>query len=572
MVYVSKTIAINQAYIRLPLELETPTVNTILKLKHAFITFLNTNGYVLATLPYTFELNVQEDRQQFGDLTTNIPLILAKKAGQPPRTIAQNIITTFSHPAISKLEIGGAGFINFFLTPAAIITIATELAQQGSTYCQVPTTDGITQKFNIEFVSANPTGPLHLGHGRGGIIGDVLGNIMGFIGYQVTKEHYINDAGSQIAKLGTSLRIRCQQAQGQDVELAEDAYHGHYLIDVANTCLQEYPDALNRDDEFFKTYAYHKMLTDLKKTTSDYGINFDVWFSEKTLHTGAIERAIDRLTTNQKTYIHEDALWFKSTDYGDDKDRVLKKADGSYTYAAADAAYMLNKYERGFNHLILVLGQDHHSYPKRLEGMRQALGLHDVQLNVILYQLVSIQEEGLRVRMSKRAGTMIGLQDIIDTVGKDVARFFYLNRKADAHLEFDINLALEKNDQNPVYYLQYAYVRTRAILQRAQEHPDFANIQPTDCAHLTDAEKLLIKKLAALQPLLHDIAHNYQVHLLTYYLLELAHLFHNYYHHNKVLEPASIEQSRGRLLLVTLVKQTFEHCFELIGITAPESM
>ena len=320
------------------------------------------------------------------------------------------------------------------------------------------------------------------------------------------------------------------------------------------------------------SYAYTHMLKGLQKTTSDYGITFDTWFSEKTLHTEPIDAAVDQLTTNGKTYELDGAVWFKSTEYGDDKDRVLKKADGSYTYAAADAAYMLSITHRGFEHLIFVLGQDHHSYPKRLNGMRQALGLTDVKLDCILYQLVSMKEDGLRVRMSKRAGSIISLQDIIDTVGADVARFFYLNRKADAHLEFNIDLALEKTEENPVYYLQYAYVRTNAILKRSAEHPELTDINQDDNLYLTEAETLLIKKLAHLETLLVDIAHNYQVHLLTYYLLELAHLFHNYYHHNKVIEPTSIEQSRGRLFLVLLVKDMFERCFKIIGISAPESM
>ncbi|NCX96961.1 MAG: arginine--tRNA ligase, partial [Chitinophagia bacterium] len=234
--------------------------------------------------------------------------------------------------------------------------------------------------------------------------------------------------------------------------------------------------------------------------------------------------------------------------------------------------YLLDKAERGFNKLIYVLGQDHHSYPKRLDGMRQALGLTDVGLDCILYQLVSMKKDGEAVRMSKRAGAIVNLQDVIQEVGPDVARFFYLNRKADAHLEFDLELALKQTDENPVYYLQYAYVRTLAILKKAEENPELADISKTDAQHLTETEQLLIKKIAALQELLEDITRNYQVHLLTYYMLELAHLFHNYYHHNRVIEPKDITQSRSRLFLVMLVKDTFERCLRLIGISRPQQM
>lgn len=516
-----------------------------------------------------FNLNTDEQKQQFGDITTNGAMVIAKQMGKNPRELAQLITQEINSNHIEKIEIAGPGFINIFLKQNTLNAIAQELFIKKDSYFKLKETSTF---YNIEFVSANPTGPLHFGHGRGGIIGDVLSNVLLFLGYKASKEHYVNDAGSQINKLGLSLKIRCQQQEGLDVQLPEDAYHGEYLIDLAQKCLQDYPEALTQDDNFFMSYAYTHMLKGLQKTTSDYGITFDTWFSEKTLHTKAIEDAIEELKRNNKTYEHDGALWFKSTEYGDDKDRVLKKADGSYTYAAADAAYMLSKASRGFNYLIFILGQDHHSYPKRLNGIRQALGLNHINLDCILYQLVSMKEDNERVRMSKRAGTIISLQDIIDTVGTDVARFFYLNRKADAHLEFNIDLALETTQENPVYYLQYAYVRTHAILKKAAEHTEFNNINYQDTQHLTKEEALIIKKLANLEDLLIDISKNYQVHLLTYYLLELAHLFHNYYHHNKVIEPISIDQSRGRLLLVTLVKEMFERCFNIIGISLPEKM
>jgi len=360
---------------------------------------------------------------------------------------------------------------------------------------------------------------------------------------------------------------------GKDIEMPEEAYHGDYLKDIAKQCIKEHGGkVLEESDEFFRNYAYQSQLEQLKQTTSQYGIHFDVWFSEKTLHTKGIEQALERLDKAGKTYEKDGALWFKATDYDDDKDRVLKKADGTYTYAAADAAYMLDKANRGFTTLVIVLGQDHDSYPKRLNGIRQALGLHDLNLDCIIYQLVSMKKAGESVRMSKRAGAIVNLQDIIDEVGPDVARFFYLNRKADAHLDFDLDLALKKTDENPVYYLQYAYVRTRAIIEKAADISGLDDITKIDAQYLSETENLLIKKMAALQELLEDISHNYQVHLLTYYLLELAHLFHNYYHHNRVIEPKNIHQSRARLFLTMLVKDTFERCLTLMGISKPQRM
>ncbi len=539
-------------------------------LRHRFFSYLK-ETFALEAVPHLeFALNTDPDKQQFGDVISNAAMILAKQLKSNPRTVAQTIATGFSDPALAKIEIAGPGFLNFFFTADALQTIARELFEEKDSYFQLQEPHGI---WDIEFVSANPTGPLHLGHGRGGIIGDVLGNVLRFLNFKIVKEHYVNDAGAQMQKLGMSLKIRCQQVCGQTIELPEESYKGEYLIELAQQCVQEHgKNVVEKPEQFFIDYGYKHMLALLQDTLSAYGITFDVWFSERTLHTGAIEAGLTRLTESGNTYEQDGALWFRSTAFGDDKDRVLKKADGSYTYVAADVAYLLNKADRGFNRLIMVLGQDHHSYPRRLEGIRQALGLTDVTLECIIYQLVSLKEGDQQLRMSKRAGRIIGLKDVIDEVGSDVARFFYLNRKADAHLEFDIELALKKNDENPVYYLQYAFVRTQAILERTKEHTDLLNISSPDIAGLGAPEALLIKKIASLRELLIDISQNYQVHLLTYYLLDLAHIFHNYYHHNRVIEPESVEQSRARLLLIILVRDTFDRCLSLIGISRPERM
>lgn len=542
-------------------------MNTLDALKAQFLSFIGTLTSTPLKIDWT--LNTDDQKQQFGDITCNAALVLAKELKRSPRDVATEITTNFSHPALKKIEIAGPGFLNIFLTNETFQHLACELKDQKGNFFKHPT----QEKINIEFVSANPTGPLHLGHGRGGIIGDVLANVLSFLGTSVTKEHYINDAGSQMNKLGMSLAIRCRQLTGEEIELPEDAYQGVYMIDLAKQCIKEHGEkVITRDEQFFITYAYTHLLQLLKDTVQDYGISFDVWFSEKTLHTAAIEKALAVLEENGKTYVHEGAVWFRSTEYGDDKDRVLKKADGDYTYAAADAAYLLNKANRGFTKLIFVLGQDHHSYPKRLDGMRQGLGLHHVKLECIIYQLVSLKEDGEQLRMSKRAGRIVGLRDITKEVGKDVARFFYLNRKADAHLEFDIALALKKTEENPVYYLQYAYVRTKAVLDKAKEIEDLQGITTQDAAGIGLQEHLLLKKIASLKPLLEDISTNYQVHLLTYYLLELAQLFHAYYHNNRIIDSSNIAQSRARLLMTGLVKQTLRTGLQLIGITQPDVM
>ena len=309
-----------------------------------------------------------------------------------------------------------------------------------------------------------------------------------------------------------------------------------------------------------------------QKTLKTYGINFDIWFSEKTLHKGgAIKRALELLTKHGYLYEQDGAIWFKAKVFGDDKDRVVRKSDGEYTYAAADIAYLLNKAERGFDHLIMVLGQDHHSYAVRLEAIRQALKV-PCSLSVILYQLVRMQASGQLVRMSKRTGNIVTLDDVLETVGPDVTRFFYLNRKVEAQLVFDLDLALKKTEENPVYYVQYAYVRTNSILQKAAQEKQLANINKDDNKHIGPEELLLIKKIASLKDLLESMSINHHTHLLAYYVQELAALFHKYYSLNRVIDLENIPKSRGRLQIITMLNSTFKVCLTLLGLSCPEKM
>lgn len=549
-------------------------MNCIEKIQQAFAEYLQHTFPLDQATAYSclFIINVDENKQQFGDLNSNAPMVIAKKIGKNPREVATRIVEEFKHPLIERLEIAGPGFLNANLQVETIRTLADELHTQQAEFFKL-SSHVKKHNYSIEFVSANPTGPLHFGHGRGGIIGDVLSNILKFLGHNVTKEFYINDAGSQMNKLGMSLKIRCLQGLGQQAELPEDAYHGEYLIDLAKQCIQEHGTSLlDKSDQFFIDYGYKHLLARLQNTLEKYGIHFDVWFSEKTLHTsGAIEKALEVLQKHGYMYEQEGAIWFKATAFGDDKDRVVRKTDGEYTYAAADIAYLLNKADRKFDKLVMVLGHDHHSYAVRLEALRKALQL-TCSLDVILYQLVRMQASGQLVRMSKRAGNIVTLDDVIETVGTDVTRFFYLNRKADAQLVFDLDLALKKTEENPVYYIQYAYVRTNSILQKAAQEKDLQNIGVADNINLGREEALIIKKIASLKDLLESVSENYQTHLLTYYVLELATLFHKYYAQNRVIDLEHIEKSRARLYLIKMVSDTLQTCLTLLGISCPEKM
>lgn len=520
----------------------------------------------------SFELNTDPDKSQFGDISTNIAMILAKSIKTNPRSVAESLIESFSHKHVEKVEIAGPGFINIFVNQAFYQALSQELKQKKEQFFKPDKKP--TKKINIEYVSANPTGPLHFGHGRNAIIGDVLSRVLNFLGHPVTKEFYINDAGAQITKLGRSLRIRCQQALGEEIALPEDAYHGEYLIKTAQACLKEHGDTvLDQPDSFFQNYGKTVLLEKIKETLASFNITFDVWFSEKTLHENdKIKSGLQILEKNNYLYNADNALWFKSTEFGDDKDRVLKKKDGSYTYVSADIAYMVDKLQRGFDQLIMVLGHDHHSYEFRLKALLQALGYDKEQLDIILYQLVHIKnKDGQTARMSKRSGNIVTLDDIVKEVGCDVARFFFLNRKADAELDFDLELALKESNENPVYYIQYAYVRTNSLLEKARsEHGiDTNNLKGQN---FTKHEELLIKKIASFKELISKIGKNYQIHLISYFTYEIAHLFNAHYNSTKIIDPENATYSRERLFMVKLVQQTLYMCLGLLGLSAPEKM
>lgn len=553
-------------------------MNPFEQIKTAFFIYLHNSLSISMELIASsqFDLNIDEEKQQFGDINSNIAMTAAKELKKNPRIFAQEIINGFTHPLVERVELAGPGFLNFYMKPQWYQQLAqTILINKNSFFSNSPAK---VQKINIEFVSANPTGPMHVGHGRNGILGDVLANVLQFLHHDVSKEFYINDAGAQIIKLGNSFKIRCLQKLGQSIELPEDAYHGSYLIELADTCVEQFSVNLQQEpDSFFQDYAKVHMLKQLQTTLEGYGIVFHTWFSEKSLHdSGKIEEALARLIRSGHTYQLDNALWFRSTTFGDDKDRVLKKANGELTYVAADVAYLIDKIDRGFDQLIMVLGHDHHSYKVRLTSIMQALGYDHTKLNIILYQLVHILKDGVPVKMSKRTGNMVTLEEVVEEVGKNVARFFFLNRKSDAELQFDIDLALKQSNENPVFYVQYAYVRALSIGRKAQDvgfGDDFnSDIENAFSLELSDVEKLILKKICSLKTLIASVGANHQIHLIAYFTYELASSFHKYYNAHKIIDVENAAMTKQRLSLVKIVQQALGTCFFLMGITPMEKM
>lgn len=516
-------------------------------------------------------LNTHEGRTQFGDLSAIIALQLAKQKKENPKDIANVIAHNFKHESIAKVEVIGIGFINFFLTPQSIISAAQELFVKKETIFKDTVLN--PRKILIEFVSANPTGPLHFGHGRNGIIGDVLGNVLAFIGHSVTKEFYVNDAGKQMQRLAMSLIIRCQQQLGIAAELPVDGYQGEYLKEIAHQCISEYGiKALENPESFFANYAQEKILNQIKKTLKLYNIEFDNWFFESTLHeNGSIEQLISLLIKKGLAYEKDGALWFGATEFDDDKDRVIRKTNGELTYLAADIAYLKNKFDRGYQQLIMVLGHDHHSFATRLQAIKKALDL-SCTLDIILYQLVRIKEGSQDFKMSKRSGKMLFLEDVIEAVGSDAARFFYSHKKADAPLEFDLELALKKTDENPLFYIQYAYVRIKSILKKSFEISALININEQDALFLEESDFLLLKKSFSLGKTIEQIAETLQPHTLSFYAIELAQAFHAYYATHKIINLDNIKLSRARLLVLHIVKTNISICLDLLGLSKPEKM
>ena len=537
-----------------------------------------------------------------GDWATNIALVSAKAAGMPPREVAEIVAAELRErlgDTAESIEIAGPGFINIRLSRGVLADVVTRVREQGDAFGAGERTGARVQ---IEFVSANPVGPMHVGHGRWAALGDSIARILEHAGDDVEREFYINDAGVQMDIFAASVSARYLELCGSEVEFPEDGYRGAYITEIAREIYEEeatcWLDATPANREaHFKEKAYAAVLGHLKRVLSGMGVDFDVWFSERTLHASgadgaptAIERGIGRLAGAGYVYEHEGAVWFRSTDFGDDKDRVLKKADGSYTYFAADVAYHADKYDRGFDLVIDIWGADHHGYVKRMESAVAALG-HPGKLEVIIGQMVNLFRNGEVVRMSKRTGEMVTFEDLLDEVGADAARYFFLRRSTDQALDFDIGLAKERSSDNPVFYVQYAHARICSILRKASgadtadESVDVAAVAAgidVDAGALSllgsepetlagEAELALLRKLAEFPEIVALAARQRAPHKLATYAEDLAAAFHGFYTHCQVV--VDDEQLRSaRLALADASRIVLARALGLLGVSAPQRM
>lgn len=515
-------------------------------------------------------VEVPKKREQ-GDFSTNIAMQLTKVLKDNPRNIAEKIVEVLSKNTneIKTIEIAGPGFINIYLNDEYVFSGISNVIKQGENYGS--SSIGKKEKVDIEFVSANPTGILHLGTARGAAYGSNLANIMSFAGYDVTKEYYINDAGNQIINLGVSLKERYKGLCGLEENIPEDGYYGSEIIDIAKTIFDKYGNSkLEEDLEFFKKVAVDYLLNIIKTDLSNFGVTFDVWTSEKSIRAkGRIEESLKILDEKGLVYKKDDATWLKTTVYGDDKDRVLIKTDGSYTYLVPDIAYHLDKFDRGFDSLVDVFGADHHSYVSRLKASIEALGYDKDKLEVRLLQMVRLLRDGEIVKMSKRTGGNITISELVGEIGKDAARYFFATRSLDGQMDFDINLALKKSSENPFFYVGYANARICSILKDAKEK----NIDIcTDIKEAIDTDsKALLLKVYEFTEVLVSAALKKEPHLITNYVYELASMFHNYYGKHKILTD-DIKMSEKRLGLIKTVGITITNALRLIGVKAPEKM
>jgi len=515
-----------------------------------------------------------------GDLATTLALTMAKGEGKPPRKIAEIVLANIQDEdgVIAKTDIAGPGFINFVLKQDRWRKTLFDIDAQAHEYGFANIGQG--ESVQIECVSANPTGPLHVGPGRGAAVGDALANLLAAVGYDVQREFYINDAGRQIRLLAQSLYARYQQALGNDVPFPEDGYHGEYIAETAQAFRADHGDAFLRKPpeeciEVFAAFGRDAMLADIRKDLEDFGVRFDVWFSEKSLLAdGAVQRSIEELKERGHAYEQDGALWLRSTAFGDDKDRVIVKKDGDYTYLATDIAYHRNKLARGFKQLVNIWGADHHGYIPRVQAVIQAFGHPRDSLHVLLVQLVAILRHGQPVPMSKRAGTFVTLRDVVQDVGADASRYIFLTRKTDSHLDFDLDVAKEQSRENPVYYVQYAHARIASVFREAEARDIPFPTKDTVQIGLLDLEEEqnIIKALARFPEMIEEAARAYEPHRLTFYLQDLAGLLHNYYFKHRIIDAEDAARTGARLFLMKQVKTVVQSALKVLGVTAPEKM
>ena len=532
--------------------------------------------------PFVIEVPGRSDH---GDFATNAAMLLAREEKQPPRKIAEILVAALGkgEGLWDRVEIAGAGFINFFLAPRCWYQVLDDVLRAGADYGR--SSAGRGHRVQVEFVSANPTGPLHIGHGRGAAVGDGICRVLAFCGWEVTREFYYNDAGAQIDNLARSVQARCLGLETDDPRWPADGYQGEYIRDVARSYLRgETVDAGDRhvtaaadadDLEAIRTFAVAYLRREQDQDLAAFDVRFDVFSLESSLYAeGRVEQVVRRLIEKGQTYEEGGALWLRTTAFGDDKDRVMRKADGGYTYFVPDVAYHLAKWERGFERVVNEQGADHHSTITRVRAGLQALkaGVPEGWPEYVLHQMVTVMRGGEEVKISKRAGSYVTLRDLIDEVGRDATRFFFVMRKPDSQLVFDIDLAKQQSSDNPVYYVQYAHARIHGIFAAAAERgvvPDFSTV---DLGLLDTTEELaVIKGLASFPELVLGSAQAFEPHRITFYLTELASLLHGFYTRHRVIsdDPAL---STARLFLLKCVALTIRNALTLLGISAPEKM
>jgi arginyl-tRNA synthetase len=574
------------------------------------ISQLQTSGQ----LPEGLSPRIQVDRTKdklHGDYATNLAMMLAKPAGKSPRDVAALLIAALpSNPAIIKVDIAGPGFMNFTLDPSGQTGIVGAVLSQTDRFGRSQA--GAGKRIQVEYVSANPTGPLHVGHGRGAAYGATVANLLEAAGFSVHREYYVNDAGRQMNILGTSVWLRYLQMQGASFDFPSNGYKGDYIRDISQAIIDRdgalwmrpvadllagipadapqggdqevHIDALidrartllgKEGYKVFFNAALDSILGDIRDDLREFGVEYTEWFSEMSLtDSGKVQKAIDRLQAGGHLYEKDGALWFRSTDFGDDKDRVVSRENGQTTYFASDIAYHLDKFERGFDHVINIWGADHHGYIPRVKAALQAMGLDPAKLDVLLVQFAILYRGGERVQMSTRSGSFVTLRELRDEVGNDAARFFYVTRKSEAHMDFDLDLAKSQSKDNPVYYIQYAHARICSMLRKAAGE-NMAWNRETGLASLArlelPAEQALLEKLAIYPEVLERSALNHEPHQLASFLRELAGDFHSWYNAHKILiEDEGLRQAR--LTLSEAIRQVIHNGLTLLGVSAPESM
>jgi arginyl-tRNA synthetase len=550
-------------------------------------------------------------QKEHGDFATNIAMNLAKQAGKSPRELAQQLVDHLGQPeGIEAIEVAGPGFINFRLAQIIQGQVIEQVLAEQDQYGRVNV--GAGKKVHLEYVSANPTGPLHVGHGRGAAYGSSLARLLDFAGFSVHSEYYVNDAGRQMNILAVSVWLRYLELRGVRLVFPANAYQGDYIIDIARTLAATHGDAFYHDagavfanlptDEpqggdkevyidalisrarsLLGEPAYRvvhddtrdAILADIKGDLAEFGTDFDEWFCEQSLFDqGAVEHAVNRLQQTHLTYEQNGALWFKSTDFGDDKDRVLVRDNGQTTYFASDAAYLVNKFDRGYDEAICILGADHHGYIVRLRALLTAYGYEPSQLTIPVVQFAVLYRHGEQVKMSTRSGSFVTLRELREEVGTDAARFFYNMRKVEQHLDFDLDLAKSKSNDNPVYYVQYAHARIESVMRQltAQGGQYDATQAMRELDQLTlPHESDLLDQLARFPELITQCAAKYEVHQMTYYLRELANAFHSYYNVQKFVDNGA-PTLQARIALILAVRQVLRNGLTILGVSAPEAM